>query len=83
MCLSGAVCAPRYWATGRHLLRRAGRVFALPESGADGHGAPGDGDFWSALPELVSGVALVKLPSLDLYARESMMVSAASTGPSR
>ena len=28
-------------------------------------------------PELVSGVALVKLPSLDLYARESMMVSAA------
>ena len=27
-------------------------------------------------PDLVSGVALVKLPSLDLYARESMMVSA-------
>ena len=25
-------------------------------------------------PDLVSGVALVKLPSLDLYARESMMV---------
>ena len=28
-------------------------------------------------PDLVSGVTLVKLPSLDLYARESMMVSAA------
>ena len=37
-------------------------------------------------PQLVEGVRLVKLPSLDLYARESMAVSLSElrdpTGPS-
>ena len=31
-------------------------------------------------PDLVSGVALVKLRSLDLYARKSMMVRPLSSG---
>ena len=51
MCASAGPFARR--ATGLPVgtfLRRAGRVFAIPESGADGHGASGDGDFWSALP---------------------------------